>query len=137
MAGPNEAVVRRFGDELWNKRNRAIIDELVAENWFWHDVPGGMPGNRETLLAIAEHNHGALANTDYVIEQLVEDGDKVAFLWTLRGDHTGNFAGVPPSGKRLTLRGMSIDRIAGGKLTERWDVTDVYGAMQQIGAIPQ
>jgi steroid delta-isomerase-like uncharacterized protein len=70
------------------------------------------------------------------IEDQIAEGDKVASRWVARGTHEGDLMGLPPSGKQVTVVGMTIDRVAEGKVAETWDSYDALGMMQQIGAIP-
>jgi len=70
------------------------------------------------------------------IDDMVAEGDKVVYRWTLRGTHKGEFTGIAPTGKQVTLWGMVIDRILGGKIVETWIRYDTLGFMQQLGVIP-
>jgi predicted ester cyclase len=72
-----------------------------------------------------------------MVEAQIAEGDMVATRWTACGTHDGDFQGVPPTGREVTLRGMTIFRIADGKLVEGWTNPDLLGVMQQIGAIPE
>jgi predicted ester cyclase len=65
----------------------------------------------------------------------VAEGDKVVTLWSFRGTHQGELVGMPASSNQVTIKGMSMDRISGGKFVETWDMYDALGMMQQIGAI--
>ena len=70
------------------------------------------------------------------IEDLFAEGDKVVLRFTFHGTHQGEFMGVAPTGKQVTMPGIDIFRIADGKIVELWGQEDVLGMMQQIGAIP-
>ena len=72
----------------------------------------------------------------FTVEDMIAEGDKVVARWTIRGTHEGTFLGVPPTGKQVTGKGVTIKRIAGGKVVEEWALIDLLGLMQQIGAIP-
>ena len=67
---------------------------------------------------------------------LLADGDKVVEHFQVRGTHTGEFMGIAATGKKVEFSGITIVRIANGKLAERWNITDRYGLLQQLGAIP-
>jgi predicted ester cyclase len=67
---------------------------------------------------------------------MVVEGGKVAVRWTMTGTHTGEWKGIPPTNKRVTFWGISIDRIAGGKFVESWERYDTLGWMQQLGLVP-
>ena len=70
------------------------------------------------------------------IEDLFAEGDKVVLRFTFHGTHQGEFMGVAPTGKQVTMTGVEIFRIGDGKIVELWGQEDVLGMMQQIGAIP-
>ena len=71
-----------------------------------------------------------------MIEDVIAEGDKVAVRFTFRGTHQGELMGIPPTGKQVTISGMDINRIAGGKIAERWAVFDMLGMLQQLGVMP-
>jgi predicted ester cyclase len=64
-------------------------------------------------------------------------GDYVATRYTCRGKHEGDIMGLPATGRDVTIAGLVISRFRGGKVVEEWEVSDVFGLMQQIGAIPE
>jgi steroid delta-isomerase-like uncharacterized protein len=70
------------------------------------------------------------------VESSFGEGEMVATRWTITGSHRGNFQGVPPTGRQVTMAGIDISRFVGGKVAEHWAQFDVIGVMQQIGAIP-
>ena len=70
------------------------------------------------------------------VDDLVAEGDKVVVRWTFRGTHPGEFQGVPPTGKQVTIIGISIFRIVGNKVVEDWTIIDLLGLLQQLGVIP-
>ena len=78
----------------------------------------------------------ALSDPIMIIEDMVAEGDRLATRWTLTAIHSGEFLGVPPTNKQITMNGMIIDRFVGGKVVEAWDSFDMYGVMQQLGALP-
>jgi steroid delta-isomerase-like uncharacterized protein len=132
----NKAVIERLSEELWNRQNLAIVDELVAPEWVDHDAAQGMPPGPAGLKALAAGMQAAFSNGRSTIEDMVAGGDRVAWRWTYRSRHTGEFQGIPPSGNEVALTGITIDRIADGKLVERWGMVDTLGFLQQLGAIP-
>ena len=70
--------------------------------------------------------------------QLIEEGNKVAFRWTFRGTHQGEFFGVPGTANRIEMSCIQIDRSdESGKLVEEWPEYDLLGAMKQMGAVPE
>lgn len=133
----NKSILRRYFDEGWNKGRLEVLDEIVAANYVNHDpfVPGLPPGP-EGLKPIFAGLRAAFADLHYTIEDMISDGDKVVTRWTMRGTHTGDLMGIPPTGKQVIIGGMQIERIADGKIVEHWRKSDELGLMQQLGVIP-
>ncbi len=78
----------------------------------------------------------AFPDSQLPVEDQIAEGDKVVTRWTCRATHTGEFQGMPPTGKYTTMTGTTIFRIANGKLVEGWTNADMLGLLQQLGAIP-
>jgi steroid delta-isomerase-like uncharacterized protein len=72
-----------------------------------------------------------------VIEDMIAEGDKVATRYTLEGTHQGELFGVPPTGKRLSIKSMTVERVLEGKVRDHWRVTDTLEMMQQLGVVPE
>jgi predicted ester cyclase len=68
--------------------------------------------------------------------EFIAEGDLVSFTWTMTGTHRGVFAGVPPTGKQVTVNGINVERFEEGKIVEHWSQFDLAGALRQIGALP-
>jgi predicted ester cyclase len=81
--------------------------------------------------------HSGFPGFQSTIEDLLSEGDKVVLRFTFRGTHQGEFMGIAPTGKQVTMSGINILRIADGKIVEMWNQEDVLGMMRQIGAIPE
>lgn len=94
--------------------------------------PIGFEGAKEFYGALL----GALSDVRLVIEDVVEDGDKLAARYTLSGTHTSELLGVKPTGQPVVLIGQSFFRFAGDKVVERWQAADMLGLMVQLGAVP-
>jgi predicted ester cyclase len=78
----------------------------------------------------------AFPDVRMTVEDGFAEGDKVVVRWTGRGAHTGELMGIPPTGKQVTVTGIDVYRVAGGKLVERWGEFDQMGMMQQLGVVP-
>lgn len=138
MSEENKALARRFMDEVYNKGNLDLIDEVVAPNWVEHNpnTPEGMSGRVDDSKRFVEMYRNAFPDLHITIEDLIAEGDKVVMRWTARGTHQGELMGVPPSGNRVEVTGINIERLEGGKFVESWSNYDFLGLMQQIGAVP-
>jgi predicted ester cyclase len=77
----------------------------------------------------------AFSDRRVTIEDQLADGDKVATRWRVTATHSGEFHGIPATGRRGSMTGISIDRLAGGKIVESWEVTDDAGLLRQLGAV--
>ncbi len=136
-AEENKAVARRWFEDLFNAGNLEVADEIVASDHVNHDptLPG-VPTGPEGQKQVVNLYRGAFTNAHISVEDQVAEGDKVVTRWTGSGIHQGEFMGVAPSGNQVTVTGITINRVSGGKIAESWTNYDALGMMQQIGAIP-
>ncbi len=132
----NKALVRRCWEECFNKRNLAIIDELVATEYVWHG-PSLEVSSSEGIKQLCTMFLTAFPDFQMTFEDQVGEGNKIASRWTMRGTHQGDLFGVPPTGKQATVTGIVISRIAGHRIAEEWENFDQLGMMQQLGVIPK
>jgi steroid delta-isomerase-like uncharacterized protein len=135
MDEDNGRVMRRAFEEIVSRGNVAAIYELFAADFAGHDTAGGTFGReefKEGVLAMLS----AFSNREVMIADQVVAGDKVATHWRATGVHAGEFNGIPATGREVSLVGISIDRIAGGRIVESWEVTDDMGLLRQLGAMP-
>jgi steroid delta-isomerase-like uncharacterized protein len=133
----NKAAERRFYEEVWKKRNFAVIDELVAPDVIEHNptVPGQGPG-REGFRQTVEMLLSAFPDAQVTIEDIIAEGDKVVVHWAGRGTHRGELMGLPPTNKEASAAGIDILRYEGGKRVETWRQWDTLGMLQQLGVLP-
>lgn len=115
-------------------RTLAVVDKYFDPKFVEHFETGDM--NLEQYKQLATALYKAYSELNFTIEDLVAEGDKVVVRFTMRGTHNAEFMGIAPTGKKVSEAGISIFRIAGGKLTECWAVHDTLGLMQQLGVIP-
>ncbi len=128
----NKAIVRRFFDEIMNKGNAALIDELLAPNFTNHF--GAMPpADREMVKRYLPMYPAAFPDVHTTVEDMMAEGDMVAVRFTLHGTHTGGaFMGIPPSGKSVTMGGMAVFHLAGGQIVAEYVNEHTMGRMQQL-----
>lgn len=135
MSEQNKMVARRAIEEVYNGGKLELVDELAAHDFVIHlpsqDIHGS-PGAKQYIAALRE----AFPDIHFTIEDQVSEGDTVVTRWTARGTHTGEFQGIPPTGKQGVISGVDIDRIADGKVVECWVSLDELGLLQQLGVIP-
>lgn len=136
-AEANKALVRRFYEEI-DKGNLAAMDELVAEDYLDHNPPP-FPGLRPGREGLKQSFRMFLEATPghHRIEDQVAEGDKVVTRLTSFGKHEGDLPGAPRTGNDLEMTSITIHRIAGGKLVEKWAEKDLMGFLRQIGVMPR
>lgn len=109
--------------------------ELYHPDAKLHFLPPGLPPGPTGLRLFYEAVFAAFPDSRLAVHDTVAEGDRVAMRYTFTGTHRGDFMGVPASGKSVTLTGITILRMAGGKCVERWSEADFLGLYRQIGAV--
>jgi steroid delta-isomerase-like uncharacterized protein len=137
MSAENKALARRLLEEAFNAGRLDVTDELVANDFVGHDpaLPEEMRGPAGLRELIAGYR-SAFPDLRITIEDQIADGDLVVTRWSAKGTHQGELMGVTATGKQATVTGITIDRIADGRIAESWTNWDTLGLMQQLGAIP-
>ena len=132
----NKELVRRDNEEIWNKGNLEIMDELYSTDIVRHFLPEGSETKGLDELRDRIRNHRkAFPDWTEEIKQIVADGDLVVTHFTSTGTNKGSFLGNPPTGKQIHINEMSIYRIADGKIVEQWLIPDLLSLNQQLGLI--
>jgi predicted ester cyclase len=134
-AEDNKAVYRRFIDEVFNNKNVARIDQFIQPDFVDHTpgLPSGLDGAKQGVAGFLT----GFPDIHFAIEDQIAEGDKVVARLTMSGTHQGEFAAIPPTGKRVTMRAIDVWRLRNGKCAEHWLEMDNLGLMQQLGMIPQ
>lgn len=132
----NKEVIRAYVETIFNQQQVDRADELAAADYLDHAaLPGQAPGLQGARKKWAMYLAG-IPDLRVSIEDLVAEGDKVAVRRSYEGTHQGELLGVPPTGKHVQIGGISIFRLAGGKIAEHWKQLDRLTLMQQLGVIP-
>jgi len=132
----NKALANRWTEEIWNQGNMAAVDALCAPNFTFNYPFPGMQPNSDSYKKVVVAYRTAFHSLHLTNEIVIAEGDMVALRWVGQSVHQGEFMGIAPTGKKLTMTGNTIARIEGGKIAEEWTEMDGLGLMQQIGAIP-
>jgi predicted ester cyclase len=130
----NKALVRQFvaaADQRDFDRASACLSPNVIV--YLAGSPG--PLDFPTFFQFGQMWHAAFPDEHTAFDDQIAEGDRVVSRMTSSATHTGEFQGILPTGKRITVTGIWIDRVADGKIVERWGVIDTLGVMQQLGAI--
>ena len=135
-AEESKTIVRRFWG-IWEEGNIDLVDELLAPDYINHTPASpDQPTGPEGVKGVVAMFRSAIPDLRVVVEDMIAEGDKVAVRYTLEGTHEGELFGVPPTGQRLSIKSISVERVSDGRIREHWRVTDSLDMMQQLGAIP-
>ena len=134
----NRQLAYRFYEELWNKGNYAVAPELLHPDHFDHTLPPlpDLPQGRDGVLQLMKTFRDAFPDLVMSVDTVIAQDDLVGEVLTLRGTHTGSFAGIPPTGKSIEIKSVNICRIEDGLVRERWGASDDLGLLRQIGVLP-
>ena len=131
-----KGLTRRTWEEILPSGNPEALAAVVDPNCVSHDLPPGMPQGVQGVLGTNAMLHRAFSEQRYEVHQVIGEGDKVVIDATLHGRHTGEFFGIPPTGREIALRSVHIIRYADGREIETWALSDRLGLLQQLGVVP-
>ncbi|MHC4212704.1 MAG: ester cyclase [Planctomycetota bacterium] len=132
----NKELVRRAGEEIFNKGNLELLEEFYSVDIVRHFLPDGSEIHGLDKLRNRIRGH-LTAFPDWMekIELIVAEGDFVTIHFSSTGINTGSFLGNPPTGRQIHTNDMSIYRIVDGKIVEHWLLPDLFSLNQQLGLI--
>jgi len=119
-AQENEALVRHYFEEAWVKRNLATVDEFMVPNYVEHQIPDGRLTSRDSLKQLLAMYYRAFPDMKSVLHDILAQGDRVMYRWSVSATHLGDWLGIPPTGNHMTATGITIYSIVGGKAVEGW-----------------
>jgi steroid delta-isomerase-like uncharacterized protein len=134
IAEKNKDFLRAYTEDFWNTQNIAAYDTYYAADFVVHMADGDQ--NREQYKGLCQAYFAAFPDLNITTDDLVAEGDKVTKVWTANCTQTGDFLGIPATGKQIEVKGIEVFRIADGKITELWASMDNLGMLQQLGVIP-
>jgi steroid delta-isomerase-like uncharacterized protein len=138
MSEHNKAIVRRLFTELWNNGNLSVADEVFAPNYAHYDPStpdfGRGPDSEKKRAALYRT---AFPDLHLTIDDVIAEGETVMTRWSCRGTHKGDLNGIAPTGRSITISGVTVARVSNGKIVEGYVNWDALGLMQQLGVVPQ
>ena len=139
MSEENKALVKRIPEEITSQGKLELIDEIFAPDFLDHAfVPAfGLSPGREGIRQFIMMLRAGFPDIDVKVQDSVAEGDKVVVRNLATGTHTGEFMGIPPTGKQATWTEIHIARIENGQMAEHWANVDQLGIMRQLGVIPE
>jgi len=134
MSAENKALVEHFFDQVCNKRQLGLADQLFAAHHVHHDPSspwvGTGPQGMKDLIGLYQRS---FPDAHWAVHQIIEAGDTVVTRWTGIGTHSADLMGIAPTNKHVSVDGIWIHRISAGKIVESWVVWDTLGMLQQLG----
>ena len=130
----NKQIVRRY-QEIYNSNDLDALSEVVSEELRTPRIMAGIPTGLEGAKAAHRIMLAGFPDYQTAIEDLIAEGDKVVARITMTGTNTGNFMGIPTTGKFISFTGIYIARIANGKIMEHWGEEDSFSLLQQLGVV--
>ena len=132
----NKTLVRRFLDEVYNKGNLAVADELVALGYISHNELNVEVLGPEGIKKAANMQRSAFPDLVTTIDDLIAEDDKVVVRGHDQGTHQAEFMGFPPTGKQFTITWIDIFRVEQGKLVEAWLEINIESFKRQLSSDP-
>lgn len=136
----HKAMVWRAIAAIWHQGQSEAIEEVIAPDYVHHISHTAADGSYEVygpdgVRHLVATWRSAFPDLRFTLEDLVVDGDKIVARWTCHGTHHGVFRGLAPTGKQITFAGMTLYRMARGKIVEQWTVEDGVSLYQQLGLL--
>jgi predicted ester cyclase len=132
----NKIANRRFYEEVINQQKWATFNEVVGTSYVGHSLPAQLSPDREGLKSFIGAFHKAFPDGQLTIDQMIVEENTIATRLTFRGTQTGEFQGLAPTGKKVTVPALDMARYEGGKLVEHWGGPDQLTLLQQLGLLP-
>ena len=130
----NKTVVRRYLQEVWQKRNPEALEKFLSADYRRYLSPAAEPLTLEAQKARLTGFHEAFPDLQFTLEDIFAEGDRVAFRSTIEGTHQGVFQGVAPTGKTVKVSLVDIVRVEDGVITQHWGGPDLLDLLKQLGA---
>jgi predicted ester cyclase len=130
----NKQLVRDFINKVWHGQNLAVLADFWTTDCINHAMPGIENQGIALLTAYHQPFFAAFANLKVEIIQQIAEDDRVMTYMLSEADHSGEFFGIPPTGKHISTVAIRIDRIQNGKIAEHWSVSDISSLIQQLQA---
>jgi steroid delta-isomerase-like uncharacterized protein len=132
----HKAIVRRFA-QAFNQGDFATMRDLIAPQAVDHSTDPSILSICDGLVGVFQQFRAAFPDAVITTEDLIAEADKVVWRTTTRGTHTGDFLGIPATGKYAQWSGIDILRIRDGQIIERWFNVDSLSQLQQLGLLPK
>ncbi|HKW64783.1 MAG TPA: ester cyclase [Candidatus Acidoferrum sp.] len=137
MPADNKSIVRRMYEEVWNKRNLEAAKELIAPSHAVQlfDAADSGIGPQAYVQNVVQFVR-AFPDLKFTILDMVAENEKVVAFWNISGTHKGEFRGIAPTSKKVSVDGITMIQLEDGKIMDSYVSMDMWSMMQQLGAAP-
>lgn len=137
----NKGVIAAFFEQVWNQRKLELADTIFARNCHTHQLRSGasldpLPRGPEAIKSHISEWVTGFPDLRFTIERMLAEGDRVLTQLVMDGTHSGPWRGIPPTGKHVEIRMMTIHRLQDGRIIEDWVLVESLGVFQQLGVLP-
>ncbi len=134
MSHTNEETMRRLVEDIINNKHLSVIDEIIHPNYVYR-TPGQELHGRQAIRDLFTAYHEALPDLYVKIDDMICSDNKAVLLFTLSGTHQNELMGIPATGKRVNINGMTCSHIVNGQIIEEWELLDQLTMFQQLGMV--
>ncbi len=127
-------LLNRYVVEVWDNANPLQVDEFLSPGYQRYLPPAAEPLTMSDQKQLLASFQVAFPDVRLTLEDVVVEGDRIAFRSTMRGTHKGVFRGIPPTGKPVTIALLDLIRIENGRFAEQWGGPNMLDLLQQLGA---
>ena len=131
----NKILLNHFWERVFNQRELDLIDKLFTSDWVYHGAAGQELNGPEELKEFLTIFFNAFPDIHVTVEDMIIEGDKVVTRAIAQGTHKANLMGIAPTEKQINCSVICISRVQDGKITEDWEIIDLFGMLQQLGVI--
>jgi steroid delta-isomerase-like uncharacterized protein len=133
----NKAILRRLYEEVWNKRRLEVVDELISPSHALNDpiLSDSQIGPEFYKRQVVEFTT-SFPDLRFTIEDMITEKEKSVVSWIISGTHTGEFMGIPATGRKISVEGITIHHITNGKILDSYARWDALGLLRQLSHAP-
>jgi predicted ester cyclase len=136
MSTQYKTAVLKLVEKGFNRKEMSAFNAYFSPTLIDHALPPGLPAGLEGRKIFVSTFLSAFPDIHVHVEDTVADGNKLVTRWSARGTHNGDLMGIPPTGKKVSITGIAIDRFENGRSQEHWEIIDELSLMQQLDVIP-
>jgi steroid delta-isomerase-like uncharacterized protein len=132
-----EIVLRKWYQELWDRWNIGVADDLFSSDYALHLSGVDAALNRDAAKQVVAMFSVAFPDLKHTVDEIIAEGETIAARWTVRGTHRGEYQGIAPTGRNVTVSGTTIHHMSSGRIVETWLTMDTIEVLKQLDAVPQ